>query len=37
VAGWHDRALLGPAFVDDVHDGRRAAAVLDEFLLAAGP
>lgn len=36
VSTWHDQALLGPAFVDDVHDGRRAAAILDDFLLAAG-
>ena len=31
---WQEQALLGPAFVDDVHDGRRSAAVLDDFLLA---
>jgi len=34
VSGWQDQALLGPAFVDDVHDGRLSAAVLDDFLLA---
>jgi len=34
VSAWQDQALLGPAFVDDVHDGRLSAAILDEFLLA---
>lgn len=34
VPAWQDQALLGPLFVDDVHDGRRSAAVLDDFLLA---
>jgi len=33
-SAWQEQTLLGPAFVDDVHDGRRSAAVLDEFLLA---
>jgi hypothetical protein len=33
-SAWQDQALLGPAFVQDVHDGRRSAAVLDDFLLA---
>jgi len=36
-SSWQDRALLGPAFVDDVHDGRRSAAILDDFLLSSSP
>jgi hypothetical protein len=32
VSTWQDRALLGPAFVDDVHDGSRSAAILSDFL-----
>jgi len=35
--GWQAQSLLGPAFVDDVHDGRRSAALLDDFLLAPTP
>jgi glycosyltransferase involved in cell wall biosynthesis len=35
-SAWQDQALLGPAFVQDVHDGRRSAAILDDFLLAPG-
>lgn len=31
---WQKQALLGPGFVDAVHDGRRSAAILDEFLLS---
>lgn len=37
VSAWRDRALLGPAFVDDVHDGRRSAAILKDFLVAPTP
>ena len=36
VSRWQEQALLGPAFVDDVHDGVRSAAILDDFLLAPG-
>lgn len=33
-SAWQRQALLGPAFVHDVHDGRRSAAILDNFLVA---
>ena len=33
----HATAAQGPAYVADVHDGRRSAAVLAPFLGVSGP